>query len=169
MKNKNFVKKLCLCSLYAVILFTQEQVLSFIPNVQFTFLIIIVVGSVLGLKWGSLIVIINVIMDNLFCGSFVPYVVIPMLIGEEITLLFGYLTRKSNLFIVIIFGVLASLIYCYMFIPFNAIFLKVNFLSYFLADILFEIILVISTILTLIWLYNPLKKVIFEQWSTLNN
>lgn len=169
MKRNNLTKKITLCSMYAVILFLQEQLLSFIPNVQFSFLIVIVLGATLGMKWGTLVVIIHVIADNLIWGSFVPYVVIPMFIGWEITLFLGFLTRKSKTFIVILFGVIASLLYCWAFIPFNVIFLKVNFMTYFMADIPFEIILIISTILTLTWLYEPLKKLVLEQWNTTKN
>lgn len=170
MKKNNTVKKITLCAMYAVILFLQEQVLSFIPNVQFSFLIVITLGATVGLKWGTVIVIIHVIADNLLWGSFVPYVVIPMFMGWEVTLLAGYLTRKSKTFIVILFGILASLIYCWMFIPFNVLFLHVKLLPYVLADIPFEIILVISTIFTLLWLYEPLKKLIDSQWkATIND
>lgn len=170
MKKNNTVKKITLCAMYAVILFLQEQVLSFIPNVQFSFLIVVTLGATVGLKWGTIIVIIHVIADNLLWGSFVPYVVIPMFMGWEVTLFFGYLTRNSKTFVVILFGVLASLIYCWLFIPFNVIFLHVKLLPYVLADIPFEIILVLSTIFTLLWLYQPLKKLITNQWqATINN
>lgn len=166
MKKNNLVKKITLCSMYAVILFLQEQVLSFIPNVQFSFLIVITIGAVIGLKWGSLVVLIHVIADNLIWGSVVPHVIIPMFIGWEITLLVGYLTRNAKQYLVIGCGILASLIYCWLFIPFNIIFLKVSFWPYFIADIPFEIILVISTVLTLLWLYVPLKKLLTQQWDS---
>ncbi len=169
MKKNNPIKKIILCTMYAIILFLQEQVLSFVPNFQFSFLIIITMGAVVGLKWGSLIVIFHVIVDNLIWGLVVPHLIIPMMIGYEITLLFGYLTRNAKLEIVIIFGILASLVYCWLFIPFNVIFLKIGFLTYLLADILFELILVISTIFTILWFYHPLKKLIEVQWESTFN
>lgn len=167
--KRNDTKKIVLCAFYAAILFIQEQALSWLPNIQLTFLLIIVFGAVIGLKWGSLVVIVHVVADNLIWGSITPYIFIPMLMGQELALLLGYLTRNKPLWKVVIAGIFASIAYCLIFIPFQIIVFKVDFILYWLADLPFEALLVASTSLTLIWLYKPIKKLIIKQWFALGN
>ena len=168
MKN-NYLKKILICVMYSVILFLQEQLLSFIPNFQLSFLLIMLVGSVLGFKWGNLVLLIYLMLDNLSYGSFMPYVFFPMLIGWEFTLIMGFIFRNFNKYTVSIIGILCSFIYSWSFIPFSYFFFHIDVVAYFLADIVFEIILATSTFLSIILLYNPLKKILYNQWEFLCN
>lgn len=160
-KNKNdhiTIKELTILAFMSVILFVQEELLTFIPNVQFTFLLMAVYTSVFGLKRSMMIVLVHVILDNLVMGSMMPIVVIPMLIGYIIYVSLIYLVRNKNLFIIVLTASLGSLIYCYSFLVANSLFLDINMYAYFIADIPFEILLILSTILTITCLYNPLCK-----------
>ena len=64
-----YTKDLVLIALLTSILFLQEQLLSFIPNVQLTFFLIVLYSKKLGIVKSSLIILIYVIIDNLLGGS----------------------------------------------------------------------------------------------------
>ena len=164
MKNTN-LRKLLLCVMYSSILFIQELTLSFIPGFQLSFLLILIIGGTLGLKWGNFVLFIYLTLDNLSFGSFMPYVIIPMIIGWEFTLLMGYLFRNKNKFILAAMGIVSCLVYCWSYLPFSKFFFKVDIISYLISDITYEILLSITTFITIIFLYNPLKTIIAYQWN----
>jgi flagellar biosynthesis protein FliQ len=66
LKSKNNLKKLIMVSLFTAILFVQEELLTFIPDVQFTFMLVMLYGATMGPLYGSIIVVLHVIFDNLF-------------------------------------------------------------------------------------------------------
>lgn len=156
--DKITIKELSILAFMTVILFVQEELLTFIPNVQFTFLLMAVYTAVFGLKRSMMIVFVHVMLDNLVMGSMTPIVVIPMLIGYIIYVTLIYLVKNKNLVIIVLVASLGSLIYCYTFMVANALFLDINMYAYFIADIPFEILLVLSTVLTITYLYRPLCK-----------
>ena len=59
------IKKLCYIVVLTTILFVQEQVLTFIPSVQFTFFLIILYGATRGMGYGIIIAVINVLLYNI--------------------------------------------------------------------------------------------------------
>lgn len=78
-KKINFsVRDFALISVLTAILFIQEQILIFIPNVQLTFLLIILYAKKLRLTHVVMIVSIYVLIDSLFTSSFglvyTPYI-----------------------------------------------------------------------------------------------
>ena len=54
----------------ACILFIQEELLTFLPNIQLTIFLLILYSKKLGFIRTSIIVAIHVILDNLVMGSF---------------------------------------------------------------------------------------------------
>lgn len=156
--DKITIKELSILAFMTVILFVQEELLTFIPNVQFTFLLMAVYTAVFGLKRSMMIVFVHVMLDNIVMGSMTPIVVIPMLIGYIIYVTLIYLVKNKNLVVIVLVASLGSLIYCYTFMVANALFLDINIYAYFIADIPFEILLVLSTVLTITYLYRPLCK-----------
>ena len=64
------VKKLCYLVAFTTILFVQEEVLTIIPSVQFTFLLILLYGATIGIGYGSIVVVAHVLLDNLYMASF---------------------------------------------------------------------------------------------------
>ena len=109
------VKDIAIMVMLAALLFVQEEALTLIPNIQFTFLLIMLYGAVLGPKKASLIVLVHVLLDNLFMSSFIPTVMLPMLIGHEITMLIGYYLKNKNTIILSIGITIASIIYAFLF------------------------------------------------------
>ena len=159
------VKKLCYIVVLTTILFVQEEVLTFIPSVQLTFFLIILYGVTVGLGYGSIIVIIHVLLDNLYMSSFTIFTIFPMIIGYEITLLFGYLLRNKNEWIIAIASAICALIYAALFIPVNVFIYNVDARAYIIADIPFDIVMMCSNVLCVLLLYKPMYKVLTEDFS----
>ncbi len=156
------VKDIAIMVMLTAILFVQEELLTLIPNIQFTFLLIMLYGAVLGPKKASLIVLVHVLLDNLFMSSFIPTVILPMLIGHEVTMLIGYLLKNKNSIILSIGITIASLVYVALFFITTIFVYNVNPLAYLIADIPFDVILIACNILCIILLYKPLYKTLNE-------
>ncbi|MBR4495593.1 MAG: ECF transporter S component [Acholeplasmatales bacterium] len=156
------VKDIAIMVMLAALLFVQEEALTLIPNIQFTFLLIMLYGAVLGPKKASLIVLVHVLLDNLFMSSFIPTVMLPMLIGHEITMLIGYYLKNKNTIILSIGITIASIIYAFLFFITTIFVYDINPLTYLIADIPFDIILIACNILCVILIYSPLYKILNE-------
>lgn len=156
------VKDIAIMVMLAALLFVQEEALTLIPNIQFTFLLIMLYGAVLGPKKASLIVLVHVLLDNLFMSSFTPTVMLPMLIGHEITMLIGYYLKNKNTIILSIGITISSIIYAFLFFITTIFVYDINPLTYLIADIPFDIILIACNILCVILIYNPLYKILNE-------
>lgn len=160
--SKFKVIDIALIPIFAAILFAQEQILSFLPNIQLTIFLLILFAKKLGFIKTSIIIIIHVLLDNLFMGSFniiyVPFMAIGWLI---IPLTITTIMKKvENPLLLAIASIFFALIYSWIFIIPNIIILNVNFREYLMADFIFEIILAISSFISTLWLYKPCSKVI---------
>ena len=158
-------KDIALIAIFSVILFVQEQLLSFIPNVQLTVFLLVLYSKVLGFKKTALIVLIHTILDNLINGSlnlmYFPFMLLGwMIIPIVITTLFR---KTENSLVLGVAGIIFSFIYCWLFMIPNLIVYKTNILSYIAVDIFWEIVLAISSFLTILWLYNLTSKFLREK------
>ncbi len=158
-------KRLLMISLSLAILFTQEQLLLFLPNVQFSVLLIILFVSVYNFKESMILITAYVFLDSLYLGGFNVFYMIPMLLAWYIipisyhTILF----KTKNEVTLAIFALVFGFIYGWMFIPFNMIQTGItNFIPYLIADIPFELIMATTGFLTVLWLFKPLYKVLTE-------
>lgn len=159
------IKKLCYIVVLTTILFVQEQVLTFIPSVQFTFFLIILYGAIIGLGYGSIIVVIHVLLDNLYMSSFTIFTIGPMLIGYEITLLCGYLLKNKSEWIIALASALCAIIYAALFIPVNIIVYNIDPIAYIIADIPFDVVLVCCNVFCVILLYKPMYKLLNSEFN----
>ena len=159
------VKKLCYIVVLTTILFVQEEVLTFIPSVQFTFFLIILYGATIGLGYGSIIVVIHVLLDNLYMSSFTIFTIGPMLIGYEITLICGYLLRNRSEWIIALASGICALIYAALFIPVNIVVYNVDPIAYIIADIPFDVVLVCCNVLCVLILYKPMYKLLNDEFK----
>ena len=155
------IKQLTLIALLAVILFVQEEVLTFLPNIQLTIFLLVLYGKKLSLKENVLIIVIHVLLDNLVMGSFnmlyMPFMLIGWLV---IPISLHTIFKEVNDTIPLAFlGILFSLIYSWLYIIPNVLVLHVNFTHYLMADILFEVVLAGSSFLSILLLYEPCSKV----------
>lgn len=155
-------RDITLIALLTTLLFVQEQALIFIPNVQLTVFLILLYSKKLGFIRTSLIVFIHVLLDNLVMGSFnllytpfmfVGWILIPLLMCTF------FKKIESNIALAFL-GILFSFLYSWAFIIPNCIVLSVDIFTYLTADIVFEIILALSSFLSILLLYNPLSKVL---------
>ena len=156
MVKKINIKMLAIVVSLAAILFAQEEILTVIPNVQLTFLLVCCYGATVGVGYGTLIISIHVLLDNIVMGSLTPFIMIPQFIGLFIALLLGYLLRNKNEYIQALGSALACILYSWAYIPFNIVYFNVKFIPYLIADIPFELILVVTSLVTVILLYKPI-------------
>ncbi len=158
------VKKITIYALLTSILFVQEQALSFLPNIQLTFFLIILYTKVLGRTPTLIITVTHVLLDCLCNGSLTPIILIPMLIGLCIIpiTLGTFFKNVKNPLILASFGVLYSICYCMCFTITNWLFLKVNIKAYIIADIPFVILLSMSSFLSILLLYQPLSNILHK-------
>lgn len=162
-KNKKVlsVRDIAIVAILTAILFVMEQVLSLIPNVQLTVLLLMIFAKKLGILKSSIIILIHSFLDNLVSGSFNILIVIFMIIGWElIPLLVNTLFKKVDSIISIsLVGVLFSFLYSWIYmIPFCIIF-EMSFFEYLKADIIWEVLLATSSFLSILLLYKPVEKI----------
>ncbi len=158
---------MALIAILSAILLVQQIALSFLPNVQTTVLLLVLYSKVLGFKRTTLIIIIHVILYNTlspfgaviplhFISMFVGYMMIPVLLQT----VFKKLESPIHLACT---GLLFGFIYGWAFIPISVFVLGIPFLTYFIMDLPFEMVMAVSNFLSIYWLYEPLKKLLLEQ------
>ena len=163
--NKITVRELCVLAFMSVLLFVQEELFVFIPNFQFTFLLLAIYVSVFGFKKTSLIIFAHVLLDNIYMGSLTPIVMIPMWLGYMIYIGIIWLLKNKNIWLLTLGGILGAYIYCMLFLVTNIVFLEIDVYHYWLADIPFEIMLMSTIAFTMIYLYKPLRRKLSELWN----
>ena len=136
------IKDITVIAFFTGILFIQEQLFSFIPNVQLTVFLLVLYSKVFGLKKTCIIILIHTILDNFVIGSlnliYFPFMLIGWLIIPIVTT--TILKKTNNNIVLALAGIIFSLIYCWIFIIPNVIVYKINILTYLSADIIFEIV-----------------------------
>ena len=159
--KKISVKEIALMSILTAILFILEQILSYVPFVQLSFLLMVLYSKKLGIIKSSIIISIHVFLDHLVSGYFNIIYVIFALIGLLfIPLLINTVFRKvNNVILISLLGVLFSFIYSWINIIPSCFIYEMNLKEYVLADIPFELILGASSFITILVLYKPLEKV----------
>lgn len=156
------VKDITLIAIFSVILFIQEEILNFLPNVNLTIFLIVLYSKKLGIKRTMLIIFVYCLLDNLVMNSFSIYFtpcifVVLILIPILINTIFKNIDDKLKLSFL---GVFFSLMYCWSFIVPSVLIYKTDFLSYIIADMPFETLLSISSFISIMLLYNPCSKAI---------
>lgn len=157
----NDTKNLVLIALLTSILFLQEQLLSFLPNVQLTVFLFVLYSKKLGFATTSMICLIYVLLDVITMGSssflFLPFMLIGWLI---IPLLLNTVFKKVESYIILsLLGILFAFIYSFVNIIPGMIMFSLDFITYLKGDIVYELILASSSFITIILLYKPCSKV----------
>jgi len=149
------VKRMVLAAFYMVLIFVQEQAIWFLPNIQFTFMLILLGCQMFTLPEMLLIVSGYVLLDNMIMGSMNIFIVLPMYIGYVVYVLLIKLVFKKtkNVYYLGLVGVLGALIYSWMFIIPTSMLFGISIKAYLIADIVFEALLAGSTFLSIIWVY----------------
>ena len=156
---------LAVIAMLTVIVFTVEQALAFIPNIQLTVLLFIVYTKIVGFKKTMVIILLHTMADNLYNGSLNPFIFIPMLLAwSMIPVLLSTVFRKfdSPLFMMV-FAFLFGFIYGMSFIPFTFYQFGINIRAYFIADLPFEALMALSGAVSVGLFYTPLMTFLKEQ------
>jgi hypothetical protein len=166
---KMSVKRLTLIALSVCVLVVQEFLLSSIPNVQITTLLIVVYSRNYSFKEMLILLTCYVLLDNLVIGPFRIENCIAMIIAWVLLMLVLktiFKKVKSELHLAIIGGVF-GFIYCWIFVLNNLFILDSKaIVEYMIADIPFELIFVAINFITIYLLFKPLN--IFFQKYNLN-
>ncbi len=159
-KTSFTVHDISLIALFAAVLFIQEELLTFIPNVQLTIFLLILYSKKFGFFKTSIITIIHVVLDNLVMGSFNVIYFPSMLIGWLIIPIITctLLKRFESPFILAIAGGVFAFTYSWTFILPNYIVYHIDPISYLVSDLLFEGILASCGFLSTLILYKPSSK-----------
>ena len=159
------VRDITLIAIFTALLFIQEQILSFIPNVQLTFFLLILYSKKLKFINSFIICFIYVLLDNLLTISSYPIFIPFMLIGWliiPITINTIFKKVESNVCLALL-GILFSLVYSWSLIIPGCILFNMKFITYLKGDIIYELLLMISSFITILILYNPCSK-IFDRY-----
>ena len=156
------IKDITVIAFFSAILFAQEQLLNFLPNIQLTVFLIVLYSKVFKLWKTLIIILIHVILDNIFMSSFSIYYFPFMLIGWSIIpiVLNIFFKNNDNPITLAFVGVGCSFIYCFMFAIPQVLIIKVDLIAYLAADLFFEIILALTSFITILWLYKPCAKLL---------
>lgn len=164
------VKRIARIAIFAAILFVQEFVLSFVPNIQFSQCLIAIYYYAFGLVDCIFIIIIHVFLDNLIMGSFNVYYTGAMFIGWIMLPLLLHLFKKNqNRFFSASLVAIHGIIYSFAFVLANVLLNEVPFLAYLISDIPFQVILVVNGFLTTLLLKDKLVDLLKKICKTDNS
>lgn len=151
-------KDITIIAVLSSFLFIQELVLSYLPNIQLTMLLIVLFSKKLGCIKTILITCVYVILDNIFGGAFNLLFVVFMFIGWSITpiLLNTVFKKVNNNILLAVIGVLCSFLYSWILIIPGCITFNTDFISYLKMDITWEVVMATSSFLTILFIYKPL-------------
>ena len=161
----NKTKDLVLIAFLAVILFLQEEILTFLPNIQLTVFLLVLYAKKLGFKKTTLIICLHVLFDNLVLGSLNPIYMFFMFVGWMlIPILLSTIFKNVEKSLSLAFcGILFALLYSWVYLIPNAFIFQIDIRTYFIADIPFELLLAASSFLSILWFYTPVAK-IFDRY-----
>lgn len=155
------IKDVALITVLTSILFVQEQLLLFLPNIQLTFFLIILYSKKLGLKRTLYIVFLYTILDSLYMNSFdllyFPFLLISWLI---IPLTINTIFKKvESSLILALLSILYAIVFSFIMMIPQVLILNIPPLVYLASDIYFQIILASSSFISTYLLYEPMEKV----------
>lgn len=149
-------------ALLTVILFLQEELLAFLPNIQLTVFLILLYAKLLGFGKCAMIVTVYVLLDSAFMGTLNPllmsfqwlgWLLIPL--GTRL-----FLQRTEEPLTLALAAAVFALLYSWTMILPGCILLGLKPAAYLLADVVFEVLLAASSFLSVLLLYAPLSKLL---------
>jgi len=143
---------------FLTIIFVMELSLSFLPNIQVTTLLMIVFATNYKLKYVVTLTFGYVFLNGMAYG-FSLYLV-SMLVGWLVLNVTINLLHTRNLHVLTLSSLLFGLFYGMFFVPINVLLTGVDFWAYIMADIPFALLFAASNILTVLYLYKPIDKIV---------
>ncbi|HQD91817.1 MAG TPA: hypothetical protein PK924_00980 [Bacilli bacterium] len=152
------LKKLTLLAVLVALVVALEQALSYLPSVQVTTLLIVIISTSFDRKYSLLAVFVYVTLDNILGGFTFLYPF--MLISWSLFSLTINRFRNHNELVLAIISLVFGLVHMIVLgIP-NILIYKLKLIAYVVTDIPFTAIFMLVNFLTVLWLYSPLKKII---------
>ena len=65
-------RELCVMAMLTVILFLQEELMNFLPNINFTILLMILYAKVFGFAKSAMMITVYLLFDAIYMGSLSP-------------------------------------------------------------------------------------------------
>ncbi|MFH0993007.1 MAG: hypothetical protein V1761_01515 [bacterium] len=160
-KSKKTVRDITIAAMLLTVLFVQEELLTFLPNIQLTVLFIAVYAAVLPPTLLFPIVIGHVILDNLYMGSFSPLYTPAMLAAWLTWAAVAFSLRKSpgwqKVVAAGIFGFVYGLFYA---LAFAMQFGFQLFWPYLVSDLWFDVMMAVSGLVSIAILFQPLRSLL---------
>ena len=168
MENKNIsklkisTKDIVIIAILSAILFIQEQVLFFLPNVQLTMLFVVLYSKKIGCTRSIFTIFVYVLLDNIASVYFNILWVIFMFIGWSIVpiMLNTLFKRVNNVILLSLLSGLFSFVYCWCLVIPGSIIMQKDIITYLKMDIIWELMVATSSIVSVLLLYYPLSKFI---------
>ncbi len=158
------VRRITRIAIFATILFVQEELLTMIPQVQLTQVLIAVFFYGFGFVDTTIIIIIHVLLDSLIMGGpniiYTPVMILGWFLLPLILLLFRKIKNKYLIGIVVF---VHAFLYSWIFAIATSYVKKIPLKIYLISDIPFEIALAINGLITTILLFKPLTNTINRQ------
>lgn len=160
-KNLLKIKDIAIIAILVSILLLVNYILGYIPLIQLTILLIVVFSKKLGFFKSLIIIFVFNILDYLLSGSFNIIFILTSFIGYSLIpislhTIFKKVDGNMNLALL---GILFSFLFSWIHILPICFILNMDFISYLLTDIIFEIVMALSSFISILFLYYPLSKV----------
>lgn len=158
------LKRLTMLTLYAAVLVVSDWALSYIPNIQVSMLLVVLLATLVPMRESLPVVTAYVIIDNLLYGGLTLYT-IPMLFSWYGVVLVATLVKKyiSSSKAFAILSIPLSVWYALPFMGMSVYLYSLDPVAYILADIPFWILMALSSYFTIDLLYSPLHKMLKER------
>lgn len=151
------VKKFTILSVLVALTVVLEQVLSFLPNIQVTCLLIVIIGTSFNKSASALAIFVYVTLDNILGGF--TYLYPFMLVSWLMFVIIINLAKNKGEFVLALISLIFGLVHMLILAIPTIMILKIDPLVYLSADIPYTFIFMLVNFLTVFWLYKPLKKV----------
>lgn len=160
MNSRFLVKDICTIAVCAALIFAQEYVLMGIPNVQFTFALIIVFSVHFKFPKAFLIALTYVVVDSMmFVSMYTPVLIVAMTMLPVIVCFIKKFTKSYVVFAIV--ALIYAFIFSWMFALFNVVFMDYTLsqlTAYLIVDIPFEITLAVSNFISTFLIFVPLTR-----------
>ena len=155
-------REICIMGMLTAVLFAQEQLLLFLPNINFTILLMVLYAKTLGFTKSSMIITVYLLFDAIYMNSLNPIWTTGQWIGwMMIPILMCTVFKKTEDSLKLAFaGALCAFLYCWILILPTMWVLHTPFKAYFIADVPYELLLAGSAFLGILLLYEPLSKLL---------
>lgn len=162
--TRKSIRSITLRAMLLAVLVTQEYVLTGLPQVQLTVILILVYAHFLRYRELIPLVIGYVLLDNLLMGSFSLLYTPTMLIIWPLYAVIARSLRNRPDYVNFILVVIFPFVYGWAFIPASAYVMHldtwVKVFNYFLADLVAEFTMSVVSVITFLALYQPLKELL---------